>query len=98
MVKDCLYRIGLGLAALVFLGFQPAAAACQLIHATHSARSHAKAVETSRMLALHSAYDLQRSMGWSRITMTAHWCRENRSGRRFVRKEFQRTQGLGPTS
>jgi hypothetical protein len=72
MVKDCLSTFGFGLAAIVFLGLQPAAAACQLIHATHSARSHAKAVETSRMLALHSAYDLQRSMGWSHITMTAH--------------------------
>ena len=72
MVKDCLSRIGLGLAAFAFLGFQPAGAACQLIHATHSARSHAKAVETSRMLALQSARDLQRSRGWSHISMTAH--------------------------
>jgi hypothetical protein len=31
-----------------------------------------KAVETSRALALRSAYDLKRAMGWSRITMSAH--------------------------
>ena len=72
MVKDCFSRIGLVLAAFAFLGVQPAGAACQLIHATHSARSHAKAVETSRMLALQSARDLQRSRGWSHISMTAH--------------------------
>ena len=72
MLNDCLRRITLALAAFAVLGFQPAVAACQLIHATHSARSHAKAVETSRMLALQSAYDLQRSRGWSHITMTGH--------------------------
>jgi hypothetical protein len=37
MVKDCLSRIGLGLVAFAFLGFQPAGAACQLIHA-HTAQ------------------------------------------------------------
>ena len=72
MVKHYLSRIALGVVAFAFLGFQPAGAACQLIHATHSARSHAKAVETSRMLALQSARDLQRSRGWSHISMTAH--------------------------
>ena len=92
-MKDFLCRIALGIVAFALLGFQPAGAACQLIHATHSARSHAKAVETSRMLALQSAYDLQRSRGWSHITMTAHLVRENRSGRLFAPKAFQRTRG-----
>ena len=36
------------------VGFQPAEAGCQLIHATHSAPSQAKAVETSQALALRS--------------------------------------------
>ena len=72
MVKHYLSRIALGVVAFAFLGFQPAGAACQLIHATHSARSQAKAIETSRALALKSAYDLQRALGWRHITMTAH--------------------------
>ena len=72
MVKDFLSRITLGIVAFALLGFQSAGAACQLIHATHSARSHAEAVETSRALALQSAYDLKRSRRWSHITMTAH--------------------------
>jgi hypothetical protein len=72
IVKSCLSTIGLGIAVFAFFGFQPAQAGCQLIHATHSARSQAKAVETSRALALRSAYDLKRAMGWSRITMSAH--------------------------
>jgi hypothetical protein len=72
IVKSCLSTIGLGIAVFAFFGFQPAQAGCQLIHATHSARSQAKAVETSRTLALRSAYDLKRAMGWSRITMSAH--------------------------
>jgi len=71
-VKSCLYPIGLCVAAFVFFGDQPAEAGCQLIHATHSARSQAKAIETSRALALKSAYDLQRALGWRHITMTAH--------------------------
>ena len=72
MVKSCLSTIGLGIVAFASFGFQPADAGCQLIHATHSARSQAKAVETSRALALGSAYDLQRAMGWRHITMIAH--------------------------
>ena len=72
MVKSCLSKVALSVVAFAFFGFQPAEANCQLIHATHSARSQAKAVQTSRALALRSAYDLQREMGWSHITMTAH--------------------------
>ena len=71
-MKSCLYPIGLGIAALVFFGVQPSEAGCQLIHATHSARSQAKAIETARALALKSAYDLQRALGWRHITMTSH--------------------------
>lgn len=72
IMKSCVSTIGLGMAVFAFFGFQPAEAGCQLIHATHSARSQAKAVETSRALALRSAYDLQRAMGWSHITLSAH--------------------------
>ena len=44
-MKSCLSMIGLGVAVFAFFGLQPAAiAGCQLITATHSARSQAKAV------------------------------------------------------
>jgi hypothetical protein len=72
IMKSCVSTIGLGIAVFAFFGFQPAEAGCQLIHATHSATSQAKAVETSQALALRSAYDLQRSSGWSHITLSAH--------------------------
>ena len=71
-MKSCVSTMGLGIAVFVFFGFQPAEAGCQLIHATHSAPSQAKAVESSRALALQSAYDLQRASGWNHITLTAH--------------------------
>jgi hypothetical protein len=71
-VKSCSSTIGLSIVLFAFFGFQPAEAGCQLIHATHSARSQAKAVQTSQALALQSAYDLQRAMGWSHITLSAH--------------------------
>ena len=70
-VKSCLSTIG-GIAVFAFFGVQPAEAGCHLIHATHSARSQAKAVETSRALALRHAYDLQRASGWSHITLSSH--------------------------
>ena len=72
MVTSCLSKIALGVAAFALFGFPPAEASCQLIHATHSARSQAKAVQTSQALALRSAYDLQRVMWWSHITLTAY--------------------------
>ena len=71
-MKSCLSTIGLGIAVFAFFGFQPAEAGCELIHATHSARSQAKAVQASQALALRSAYDLQRARGWSHITLSAH--------------------------
>jgi len=65
IMKCFLSTIGevLGIAVFAFLGLQPA---------THSARSKAKAVETSQALALQSAYDLQHARGWSHITLSAH--------------------------
>ena len=62
----------LGVAVFALFGLQPADASCQLITATHSARSQAKAVETSQSLALRSAYDLQRARGWTHVTLSAH--------------------------
>ena len=74
IMKCFLSTIGgvLGIAVFAFLGLQPAEAGCQLITATHSARSKAKAVETSQALALQSAYNLQHARGWSHITLSAH--------------------------
>ena len=86
-MKSCLSTIG-RIAVFAFFGVQPALADCQLIHATHSARSQAKAVETSQALALRSAYDLQRARGWRHITMSAHpvqgepFCRSSQRGSR----------------
>jgi hypothetical protein len=71
-MKRFLSATGFGIAVFAFFGLQPAEAGCQLITATHSARSQAKAVETSQALALQSAYDLQHSMGWSHVTLSAH--------------------------
>jgi hypothetical protein len=73
-MKSFLSTIGgvVGIAALACVGVQPAEADCQLITATHSARSQAKAVETSQALALQSAYALQRARGWSHVTLSAH--------------------------
>jgi hypothetical protein len=61
-----------GVAVFAFCGLHPAEAGCQLITATHSARSKAKAVESSRALTLQSAYNLKRSRGWNYVTLSAH--------------------------
>ena len=53
-------------AVFAFLGLQPAHAGCELVTATHSAPTRVKAVQTSQALALQSAYNVQRSRGWSR--------------------------------
>jgi hypothetical protein len=64
-----------GLLAVLMFAFyqvQPAEAGCELIKATHSARTQQKAVETSQALALESADALQRARGWSHITLSAY--------------------------
>jgi hypothetical protein len=64
---------GLGIAMLAFAGIQPAhALSCQLITATHSARTHAKAAQTSQALAVQTAQNLQRSRGWSTLTLSSY--------------------------
>ena len=62
----------LAVATLAFCGLEPAKAGCQLIKATHSARSKERAVETSQALTLRSAYALQRARGWSHVTLSAY--------------------------
>ena len=61
----------LGVAAFALWGLRSAEAGCQLVTATHSAASKAEAVQTSRALAVQSAYDLKSARRWSYITMSA---------------------------
>jgi hypothetical protein len=57
--------------AFAFFGAKPAEAGCQLVTATHSADSKAEAAQSSRALALQSAYELKRARGWSYVTLSA---------------------------
>jgi hypothetical protein len=57
--------------ALASFGMRPADAACQLVTATHSARSKAEAARTSQALAVQSAYQLKSARRWSYVTMSA---------------------------
>jgi hypothetical protein len=50
----------------------PAEAACQLITATHSAASKAEAAQSSRALAVQSAYQLKSARRWSYVSLSAH--------------------------
>jgi hypothetical protein len=68
----------MGVAVLAIAGFafgsfgmRPAEAACQLVTATHSAASKAEAAQTSRALAVQSAYKLKNAKGWSYVSMSA---------------------------
>jgi hypothetical protein len=70
-------RISMGglmvMAMLTIAGIGPAhAMSCQLITATHSARSWASAAQTSQALAVQTARNLQRARGWSTLTMSAY--------------------------
>ena len=71
-----LLRMGvavLAVAGVAFASFgtKPAEAACQLVTATHRAPSKAEAAQSSRALAVQSAYQLKRSRGWSSVSMSA---------------------------
>lgn len=57
--------------AFASLGAKPAEAGCQLVTATHSADSKAEAAQSSRALALQSAYELKHARGWSYVTLSA---------------------------
>jgi hypothetical protein len=58
--------------ALAVWGYQPAAAGCDVISATHSADNKAEALAMSRALAAESANNLRRSRGWSYVSMSAY--------------------------
>jgi hypothetical protein len=49
----------------------PAEAACQLITATHSVASKAEAAQSSRALAVQSAYQLKSARRWSYVSLSA---------------------------
>ena len=61
------------LAGTVFAlcSLHPAEAGCQLVTATHSADSKAEAAQSSRALAVQSAYELKATRRWSYVTMSA---------------------------
>jgi hypothetical protein len=65
--------LGIVAAVLVFASFGvgSAEAACQLITATHSGGSKAEAAQTSRALAVQSAYQLKQARRWSYVTLSA---------------------------
>src|SRR5262249_5245489 len=48
-----------------------AKAACQLVTATHSAATKAEAAQSSRALAVQSAYQLKSARRWSYVTLSA---------------------------
>jgi hypothetical protein len=64
-------RTGAAVIAFALLGVGSAEAACQLITATHSAASKAEAAQSSRALAVQSAYQLKSARKWSYITLSA---------------------------
>lgn len=58
-------------AGFVFVGMQPAEAACQLIKGTHSSSSKAEAAKMSQALVMQSARDLKRAKGWRSVSLRA---------------------------
>ena len=63
--------------AFVLWGYQPAAAGCQVISATHSAPSRLAALQLSQALAVENANNLRRAKGWSYVSMRPHKVRPN---------------------
>ena len=55
--------------AFVGWGYQPAAAGCQVISATHSAPNRLAALQMSQALAVENANNLRRANGWSYVSM-----------------------------
>lgn len=60
-----------GVMGFMFVGMQPAEAACQLIKATHSSASKAEAARMSQALVLQSASELKRAKGWRSVSLRA---------------------------
>ena len=96
-MKSCLSKIGLGIAVFALFGFQPAEAGCQLIHATHSARAQAKAVELHERSPSGAPMTYSARGGGAVSLCLLTRCRETPSGRPFVPTGFQRTQDFSPT-
>jgi hypothetical protein len=73
-MKSPLAKIGgvVCIAVCALLATQRAEAGCELVTATHSAPTRVKAVQTSQALALQSAYNVQRSRGWSSVSLSPH--------------------------
>ena len=61
----------------VSLELGSAEAACQLITATHSAATKAEAAESSRALAVQSAYQLKGARGWRYVSLSARRVKGN---------------------
>ena len=57
--------------AFVSVGTSSATAACQLIKATYSAATKPEAVQSSRALAVQSAYQLKGERRWSHVSLSA---------------------------
>jgi hypothetical protein len=64
-------RTGAAVLAFASVGAGSAEAACQLVTATHSAASKAEAAQSSRALAVQSAYQLKIARKWSYVTLSA---------------------------
>ena len=63
--------------AFVGWGYQPAAAGCQVISATHSAPNRLAALQMSQALAVENANNLRRANGWSYVSMRPYRVRPN---------------------
>jgi hypothetical protein len=66
-----LRRAAAVVAVFASLSVGRAEAACQLITATHSAATKAEAAQSSRALAVQSAYQLKTTRRWSHVTLSA---------------------------
>jgi hypothetical protein len=64
-------RTGAAVLAFASVGAGSAEAACQLVTATHSAASKAEAAQSSRALAVQSAYQVKIARKWSYVTLSA---------------------------
>jgi hypothetical protein len=64
-------RTGVAVLAFASVGAGSAEAACQLVTATHSAASKAEAAQSSRALAVQSAYQVKIARKWSYVTLSA---------------------------
>jgi hypothetical protein len=71
MIRAAKFAV-LGLLAFSVWGYQPAAAGCDVISATHSADTRAEALRMSQILAAQSAQEMKRNKGWSYVSMSAY--------------------------